>query len=58
MTNLMEQKYDERFISVRDELSGTKFAAFTTDLWDTKNHKKSFLRFNFKFRPSSKIDLD
>ena len=54
----MEQKYDERFISVRDELSGTKFAAFTTDLWDTKNHKKSFLRFNFKFRPSSKIDLD
>ena len=45
----MEQKYEDRFTSVREEIAATKFAAFTTDLWDTKNHKKTFLRFYLRF---------
>ena len=49
MTNLMEEKYECRFSSIKNDISGVKYAAFTTDLWDTKNHKKSFLRFPLKF---------
>jgi hypothetical protein len=45
MTDLLEEKYAERFSVIKDEIKPAKYACFTTDLWDTKNHKKSFLRF-------------
>jgi hypothetical protein len=45
MTALLETKYEQRFLAVKEEINVPKYACFTTDMWDTRNHKKSFLRF-------------
>jgi hypothetical protein len=47
MTAMLEQKYSERFAALKEDISSAKYACFTTDLWDTKNHKRSFLRLKF-----------
>lgn len=45
MTNLLELKASSKLEQLKKELETISYFAFTTDVWQTKNKKNSFLRY-------------
>ena len=47
MTQALEEKYDVIFENLKKQINLAEYVSFTTDIWQNKNKKKSFLRFIF-----------
>lgn len=43
MTELLSEKYKQKYLEVKSSLQLNGYFSFTTDLWQSKNKKKSFL---------------
>nr|CAD2186908.1 unnamed protein product [Meloidogyne enterolobii] len=43
MTELLSEKYNQKYSQVKSSLQVNEYFSFTTDLWQSKNKKKSFL---------------